>query len=173
MTAHVGDFGLARFLFDASNNPSKIQTISAGLKGSFGYIPPEYGMGGQVSTFGDVYSYGILLLEMFTGKRPTDDIFKEGLSIQKFVAMALPEHVGDIVDLSLLFVEEDDVDEKEVEERAIIHDHDHQRICTSRMKECLVSVMRIGLSCCSSIPRERMAMNVIVNKMHSVRDSFL
>nr|XP_048323064.1 probable LRR receptor-like serine/threonine-protein kinase At3g47570 [Ziziphus jujuba var. spinosa] len=53
-------------------------------------------------------SYGIRLLELFTGKRPTDDMFKDGLSIHKFVEMALPNHVVDIVDPSLLF-EDDDV----------------------------------------------------------------
>ena len=40
MVAHVGDFGLVNFLFEASNNPSKSQTLSVGLKGSIGYIPP-------------------------------------------------------------------------------------------------------------------------------------
>ncbi|KAH0972395.1 hypothetical protein GBA52_024551 [Prunus armeniaca] len=40
MVAHVGDFGLARFLLQASNDPTKIQTMSVGLKGSIGYIPP-------------------------------------------------------------------------------------------------------------------------------------
>ena len=40
MVAHVGDFGLVKFLFEASNNPSKTQTLSIGLKGSIGYIPP-------------------------------------------------------------------------------------------------------------------------------------
>ncbi|XP_050243931.1 putative receptor-like protein kinase At3g47110 isoform X2 [Quercus robur] len=42
MVAHVGDFGLVRFLFEASNNPSKTQTLSVGLKGSIGYIPPAW-----------------------------------------------------------------------------------------------------------------------------------
>ena len=40
MVAHVGDFGLVKFLFEASNNPSKTQALSVGLKGSIGYIPP-------------------------------------------------------------------------------------------------------------------------------------
>jgi hypothetical protein len=42
MVAHVGDFGLAKFVFEASHNPSKNQTMSdfsVVLKGSIGYIP--------------------------------------------------------------------------------------------------------------------------------------
>ncbi|XP_058082333.1 probable LRR receptor-like serine/threonine-protein kinase At3g47570 [Magnolia sinica] len=66
MVAHVSDFGIARFLCNSTN-----KTNSIAVKGSIGYVAPEYGMGGNVSTAGDVYSYGILLLEMFTGKRPT------------------------------------------------------------------------------------------------------
>jgi len=52
-----------------------------------------YGMGGQIFVLGDIYSYGVLLLEMFTGKRPNNDMFKDGLSIQKFTAIALPKRV--------------------------------------------------------------------------------
>ena len=40
MVAHVGDFGLVNFLFQASNNSLQGQTLSVGLKGSIGYIPP-------------------------------------------------------------------------------------------------------------------------------------
>ncbi|KAB2630496.1 LRR receptor-like serine/threonine-protein kinase [Pyrus ussuriensis x Pyrus communis] len=43
MVAHVGDFGLARFLLEASNDPSLSQTMSSQLKGSVGYIPPVDG----------------------------------------------------------------------------------------------------------------------------------
>ena len=52
-------------------------------------------MGGQISMLRDIYSCGVLLLEMFTGKRPTNDIFKDCLSIQKLIVMALPELVMD------------------------------------------------------------------------------
>ena len=58
----------------------------------------EYGMRNKVSIYGDVYSYGILLLEMFTGKRPTDSIYQDNLNLHDFVKAALPEHIVDIVD---------------------------------------------------------------------------
>lgn len=64
-------------------------------------------MGNEVSTNGDVYSYGILLPEMFTGKRPTDDIFKDGFSLHGFVKAALPERLVDVVDPVLLWERED------------------------------------------------------------------
>ncbi|XP_050211308.1 putative receptor-like protein kinase At3g47110 [Mercurialis annua] len=159
MTAHVGDFGLARFLLDSSETQlHKTEALSITLKGSIGYVPPEYGMGGQVSAAGDVYSYGILLLEMFTGKRPTDDMFKDDLSIHKFVAaMAVPELVLDVIDPSML-IEEENV---------------NARINTSELRSCLVSVMSIGLSCSSQSPAERISMSIVVSKLQETRDSFL
>lgn len=45
----------------------------------------EYGYGRSASTKGDVYSFGVLVLEMVTRKRPTDDIFTEGLILPKWV----------------------------------------------------------------------------------------
>ncbi|XP_008387726.1 probable LRR receptor-like serine/threonine-protein kinase At3g47570 [Malus domestica] len=178
MVAHVGDFGLARFLLEASNNASPSQTMSAVLKGSIGYIPPEYGMGGQVSTLGDVYSFGILLLEMFTGKRPTDDMFKDGLSIHQFAAMAMPDHAGDIVDPSLLFEREeadanDDRCRNDVHEKPIIKYPDRSSVQGRSLEECLVSVVQIGLSCSAISPGDRMLMDVVVNKMKAIRDSYL
>jgi hypothetical protein len=53
----------------------------------------EYGMGNEISTYGDIYSYDILLLEMFTAKRPTDDMFNDSLTLHDFVKAALPEKV--------------------------------------------------------------------------------
>lgn len=127
-----------------------------------------------MTTLGDVYSYGILLLEMFTGKRPTDDKFKDGLSIHSFVATALPEGVMEIVDRSVLWEEEGNNEEVKNEDRAIISDHDSQNtISTSEtVMDCMVSVLKIGLSCSASLPRARMPMNIVVNKMYAIRDSY-
>ncbi|CAL5420314.1 unnamed protein product [Camellia sinensis] len=173
MTAHVGDFGLAKFLLEASSSAIPSST-SVGLKGSIGYIPPEYGTGGQVSILGDVYSYGILILEMFTGKRPTDDIFQDGLSLHKFVTMAFPKCIMDIVDPSLLIGggENDDENGEVIREREIIKEDDTQTSARKR-EECLVAVMRVGLSCSNAESRERVTMDDVVNIMHAIRDSFL
>ncbi|CAN6576413.1 unnamed protein product [Malus baccata var. baccata] len=175
MVAHVGDFGLARFLLEASDDPSHSQTMSTGLKGSIGYIPPENGMGGQVSTLGDVYRFGILLLEMFTGKRPTDDMFKDGLSIHQFIASSMHDHVLEIIDPSLLNVGEDDDDRcgNETKERPFTRYLEQSPVQGRRLEECLVSVMQLGLACSAITPGERMLMNVVVNKMKTIRDSYI
>ncbi|XP_050249278.1 putative receptor-like protein kinase At3g47110 [Quercus robur] len=96
MVAHVSDFGLARLL-PITNDSSGKQTSTIGIKGSIGYIALEYGMGGEASIEADVYSYGILLLEMFLGKRPTNDMFKDGFNLHNFAKMALPERLAQIL----------------------------------------------------------------------------
>ncbi|XVE58718.1 hypothetical protein DITRI_Ditri04bG0191400 [Diplodiscus trichospermus] len=85
MTAHLADFGLARII--PQSNPEVISdhTSSVGLKGTIGYAAPEYGMRRMATSEGDVYSFGILLLEVMTGKRPTDDMFSDGLNLHKLV----------------------------------------------------------------------------------------
>ncbi|KAF0936071.1 hypothetical protein E2562_038567 [Oryza meyeriana var. granulata] len=62
----------------------------------------EYGMGGQISKKGDVYSYGVLLLEILTGKRPTDENFKDGLSLHELVDAAFPHRVAEILNPNML-----------------------------------------------------------------------
>ena len=129
-------------------------------------------MGGQVSPLGDIYSYGILLLEMFIGKRPIDEMFKDGLSIHKFATMALQEHIMDIVDPSMFFVEDEEDANDDIEERTIMEEDPHVNN-RSRIKECLISVFEIGLSCSKTSPDERMPANVVVNEINAIRDTFL
>ncbi|EYU37531.1 hypothetical protein MIMGU_mgv1a022754mg [Erythranthe guttata] len=97
MTACVGDFGLSKI---TSSIPESSSSSTIGIRGTFGYVPPEYGMSNSVSTKGDVYSYGILVLEMFTNRRPspTDDSLSENGNLQNFVSAALPNRVMEIVD---------------------------------------------------------------------------
>ncbi|CDP20934.1 unnamed protein product [Coffea canephora] len=86
LVAHVGDFGLARLLPKPISTSSEQGTSSTiAIKGSIGYSAPEYGMGVEASILEDVYSYGILLLEMITRKRPTDDMFMDEFDLHNFM----------------------------------------------------------------------------------------
>ncbi|MQM21155.1 hypothetical protein Taro_054189 [Colocasia esculenta] len=63
----VSDFGMAR-LMNALDTHLSVSTLA----GTPGYVPPEYYQSFRCTTKGDVYSYGVLLLELLSGKRPTD-----------------------------------------------------------------------------------------------------
>eukprot|EP00253_Pinus_taeda_P029350 PITA_29350 len=62
----IADFGLARLFPDGQTH------ISTRVVGTYGYMPPEYAMLGQVSVKTDVYSFGVLVLEIITGRKNTD-----------------------------------------------------------------------------------------------------
>ncbi|KAK4592259.1 hypothetical protein RGQ29_016686 [Quercus rubra] len=166
MIGHVGDFGLARFLLEANLECHANQSSSIGLRGTIGYAPPEYGLGNEVSTCGDVYSCGILLLEMFTGKRPTDNIFKDNLNLHDFVKGALPERVINIVDPIILW-------EREDMETRTNDTHIQNRIRSPKILECLILIFGIGVSCSMESPRERMNMIDVVAQLHLIREKLL
>ncbi|KAL4600619.1 hypothetical protein ACB092_11G212400 [Castanea dentata] len=165
MIGHVGDFGLARFLLEATECHAN-QSSSIGLRGTIGYAPPEYGLRNEVSTCGDVYSYGILLLEMFTGKRPTDNIFKDNLNLHDFVKGALPERVINVVDPIILW-------EREGMETRTNDTHIQNRIGSPKILECLILIFGIGVSCSMGSPRERMNMIDVVAQLHLIREKLL
>ncbi|XP_022746656.1 probable LRR receptor-like serine/threonine-protein kinase At3g47570 [Durio zibethinus] len=133
MVGHISDFGLAKILSADLLNNSTTQSSSLGLRGTIGYAPPEYGMGSELSTKGDVYSYGILVLEMFTGKRPTNEMFKEGFNLHNFVVATLPGRVIEFIDPILL------------EERV--------KQGNDRHFQFLNSIFEIGITCSAGIPK--------------------
>ncbi|KAM0854614.1 hypothetical protein ACQ4PT_050325 [Festuca glaucescens] len=62
--AYVADFGLARLM-----HPNQTH-VTTELVGTMGYIPPEYGQAWVATLRGDMYSFGVVLLELLTGMRP-------------------------------------------------------------------------------------------------------
>ncbi|KAF8030737.1 hypothetical protein BT93_D0044 [Corymbia citriodora subsp. variegata] len=162
MVAHVGDFGLAKFLLGSSIDTMANQMSSIGIRGTIGYAPPEYAMGCEVSREGDVYSYGILLLEMFTRLSPTDDTFKDNLTLHSFVAKALPEQVLEITDHVLL---------QERENRLSPNSSQHWLSKSNGIfQECLVAVYNIGIACSNEVPGRRMSISGAANQLQKIRD---
>ncbi|XP_057799511.1 receptor kinase-like protein Xa21 [Salvia miltiorrhiza] len=116
MVAHVSDFGIAKLLCDGDSSvltntlatlgyiaPGEVslnilialhfQSINCGFLTEYSmiFVVPEYGLEGLVSTRCDVYSYGVMLIETFTRKRPSDDMFCGDMSLKRWVELSLSE----------------------------------------------------------------------------------
>ncbi|KAF7851299.1 hypothetical protein BT93_L4156 [Corymbia citriodora subsp. variegata] len=166
MTGHVGDFGLARFLPEVTHKLAADHSSFVRVNGSFGYVAPEYGLGSAISTEGDVYSFGILILEMFTDKRPTDDMFENGLNLHHFTKAALADCVEEVIDPILL------QENLELEKRRTVSSDGKNKSWFSTL-ECLVSIIRIGVTCSSEFPRERMDIGDALTRLQGIRKKLI
>lgn len=97
--AKVSDFGLAKLGPDRAGGH-----VSTRVLGTQGYVAPEYALTGHLTTKSDVYSYGVVLLELLTGRVPVDMKRPPGEGV--LVSWALPlltdrEKVVKIMDPSL------------------------------------------------------------------------
>ncbi|KZV57091.1 receptor-like protein kinase [Dorcoceras hygrometricum] len=146
LTAHVGDFGLAKVISNICP-PNDTSTNSSAIKGTIGYIPPEYGMTSDISTQGDIYSYGILLLEIITRIRPTDDAALSGgrSSLHDLVSHALQSQ---------------EIDQIIPREHTIHMNSMNKNVCMS-------SILEIGVACSKESSKHRMQMNDVVRKLHA------
>ncbi|XP_042442793.1 LRR receptor-like serine/threonine-protein kinase FEI 1 [Zingiber officinale] len=135
LEARVSDFGLAKLLEDEE---SHITTI---VVGTFGYLAPEYMQSGRATEKTDVYSFGVLVLEVLSGKRPTDSVFIEkGLNIVGW--------------LNFLIVEN--------RPREII-----DPMCEGTQIESLDALLSVAIQCVSSSPEDRPTMHRVVQMLES------
>jgi len=93
--AYVADFGLARLILPYNTH------VTTELIGTLGYIPPEYGQGWVATLRGDIYSFGVVLLELITGKRPVQILTKSKELVQWVREMRSQGKETDILDPSL------------------------------------------------------------------------
>ncbi|KAM3338966.1 putative LRR receptor-like serine/threonine-protein kinase [Capsicum galapagoense] len=159
LVGHIGDFGLAKFLQPTAQYSSISGGSSSIVRGTIGYTAPEYGMGSDLSTCGDVYSFGILLLEMFTGKKPTDGMFRDGLDLPSFAKHALLNGAVEVIDPSLINESNED---KKGKSTSIYQNKEH-----------LVSVIRVGVACSAYSGTERMNITETVSQLYSIKEALL
>ncbi|XP_074264512.1 LRR receptor-like serine/threonine-protein kinase FEI 1 [Silene latifolia] len=135
LDARVSDFGLAKLLEDEE---SHITTIVAG---TFGYLAPEYMQSGRATEKTDVYSFGVLVLELMSGKRPTDASFIEkGLNIVGWLNFLVTEN----------------------RQKDIVDQH-----CEGIQQESLDALLSIAMQCVSSAPEDRPTMHRVVQILES------
>jgi len=97
LEARVSDFGMAR-LMSAMDTHLSVSTLA----GTPGYVPPEYYQSFRCSTKGDVYSYGVVLLELLTGKQPTDSADFGDNNLVGWVRQHAKMRVTDVFDPELV-----------------------------------------------------------------------
>ncbi|KAL6896556.1 hypothetical protein ACP4OV_007128 [Aristida adscensionis] len=162
LNAHVGDFGLAKILSDSEGKILINSKSTIGIRGTVGYLPPEYGEGSEVSPSGDVYSFGILLLEMLTGKVPTHSIFIDGLTLPKHIEMAFPDQLMDIVDPVMLPTGE-----------TYLRDLQDKSQGQGDISDIIFSVTKLAMLCCRQTPTERMCTRDDAIEMRRIRAQYM
>ncbi|KAM3225328.1 hypothetical protein ACQJBY_058217 [Aegilops geniculata] len=162
MTAHVADFGIAKLLLRDDNS-----MVSASMSGTIGYMAPELAFMGKASRKTDMFSFGIMLLEVFSGKRPTNAMFVGESSLRRWVSQAFPAKLVDVLDEKLQQGEEMNL---------AFH---HQTINTSSSSSSiscngnfLVSIFQLGLECSDDSPSQRASMSDVVVRLKNIKKDY-
>ncbi|KAG4116967.1 hypothetical protein ERO13_D12G200200v2 [Gossypium hirsutum] len=131
MEARVADFGVAKLI-------QSDESMSV-IAGSYGYIAPEYAYTLQVDEKSDIYSFGVVLMEILSGKKSVDSEFGDGNSIVDWVRSKIKNKNG-VID---------------------ILDKNAGASCAS-VREEMMQMLRIALLCTSRNPADRPSMRDVV-----------
>ncbi|KAL1827063.1 hypothetical protein ACET3Z_005475 [Daucus carota] len=132
--ARIADFGLARTML------RKNETVSM-VAGSYGYIAPEYGYTLKVDEKSDIYSYGVVLLELLTGKQPLDPGFGDSVDIVEWIRKTSSN--GKL----------DEALDPEIGGQC------------KHVQEEMLLVLRIALICTAKLPKDRPSMRDIITML--------
>ncbi|XP_068652493.1 leucine-rich repeat receptor-like tyrosine-protein kinase PXC3 [Aristolochia californica] len=139
----VGEVEISKLL-----DPSKGTASISAVAGSFGYIPPEYAYTMQVTVPGNVYSYGVVLLEILTSRTPVDEAFGDGVDLVKWVYSAptrgeTPEQILDVKLSTVSFT----------------------------WRKQMLAVLKVALLCTDSTPAKRPKMKKVVEMLKEVEQN--
>lgn len=136
--ARVSDFGLAH-LVGPSSTPNRVA----------GYRAPEVTDPRKVSQKADVYSFGVLLLELLTGKAPTHSLLnEEGVDLPRWVQSVVREEwTSEVFDLELLRYQ--------------------------NVEEEMVQLLQLAVDCAAQYPDKRPSMPEVRQRIEELRRSSL
>ena len=100
-----------------------------------------------------MYSFGVLLLEMLTGKQPTDDFFVDDLSLHNFTDSMFPDRLAEIIDPHMM-------------------PEESQLGAEEWMQSYIVPLVALGLSCSMKSPKDRPGMQDVCAKLSAIREGF-
>ncbi|KAJ6390377.1 hypothetical protein OIU77_024568 [Salix suchowensis] len=138
--AKVADFGLAKQAPEGRAN-----YLSTRVMGTFGYVAPEYAMTGHLLVKSDVYSYGVVLLELLTGRKPVD--------------MSQPSGQENLVTWARPILRDKDQ----------LEDLADRRLGGKYPKEDFVRVCTIAAACVASEANQRPTMGEVVQSLKMVQ----
>ncbi|XP_006364718.2 LRR receptor-like serine/threonine-protein kinase HSL2 [Solanum tuberosum] len=138
--AKIADFGLAKILSRRDDNP---ETASA-IAGTFGYIAPEYASTFRVNIKTDIYSFGVVLLELTTGRQPI--LREEQMNLAQWAQQRYRD--GNFIVEAL----------------------DEEIMETSNVEQ-MRGVFKLGLMCTGATPYGRPSMKEVCNILQSFRDT--
>ena len=109
----------------------------------------EYGFEGIVSTRCDVYSYGVMLMETFTRKKPSNDMFGGDVSLKVWIERSVPESTYSVIDANLVM----DLDEEDVD----------------KILKSTSSIFELAFKCTAESPYDRITMKEALAELHRIK----
>nr|XP_027088440.1 probable LRR receptor-like serine/threonine-protein kinase At3g47570 [Coffea arabica] len=146
MVAHLSDFGLTKLLGE-ENSITYTETLA-----TLGYLAPEYGLEGLVSAKCDIYSFGIMIIEVFTRTNPKSEMFSEKLSLKSWVANSIPDELAHVIDANLLKESDEYFGEK---------------------LSCIASIIKVALGCTMESPRERSSIQDVLVALKKIKLQYM